>query len=123
METLRAYVFKDSQEPFTQLLGENNIEYYYVAFNSFGPVNAGEALAIIKTIGDAAFWPSLATVIIAFIRARKSRKVIIQTKDNQIFHAEGFNVQEISKLLEEAKNITVIDTKSNSNQANSSSKK
>lgn len=111
METLRVNVFKDSQEPFTQLLIENKIEYYVVALNSFGPVNAGEILEIVKTVGNAALWPSLATVIVAFIRARKSRKIIIQTKDNQIFHAEGFSVEEISKMLENAKNITAIETK------------
>lgn len=110
MDTLRVNVFRDSHEPFTNLLKENKIEYYGIALNSFGPVNAGEILEIIKTVGNTALWPSLATVVVAFIRARKSRKIIIQTKDNQILHAEGFSVEEISKLLENARDITVIDT-------------
>jgi hypothetical protein len=111
MDSIRVNVFRDSHDPFTQLLDQNDIEYYSVALNSYGPMNAGEMLEIVKTVGNAALWPSLATVIVAFIRAQKSRKVIITTKDNKVFHAEGFSVEEISQILHEARSITAIDTK------------
>ncbi|HEY6874711.1 MAG TPA: hypothetical protein VI298_18480 [Geobacteraceae bacterium] len=111
MDSIRVHVFRDSHDPFTQLLDQNDIEYYGVALNSCGPMNAGEMLEIVKTVGNAALWPSLATVIVAFIRARKSRKVMITTKDNKIFHAEGYSVEEISQILHEARSITAIDTK------------
>jgi len=110
-DSIRVNVFKDSAEPFTELLNEHQIEYYGVALNTSGPINAGEMIEIIKTIGNASVWPALATVIVAFLKARKSRKIIIQTKDNQIFHAEGYSVKEISKVLENAHKITAIETK------------
>lgn len=111
IDNIRVHVFRDSCDPFTQLLVQHNIEYYGVALNSCGPMNAGEMLEIVKTVGDAALWPSLATVIVAFIGARKSRKVMITTKDNKVFHAEGYSVEEISQILHEARSITAIDTK------------
>jgi len=110
MDSIRVHVFRDSYDPFTQLLDQNNIKYYGVALNSSGPMNAGEMLEIVKTVGNATLWPSLASVIVAFIRARKSRKVTITTKDNKIFHAEGYSMEEISQILHEARSITAIDT-------------
>ena len=109
--TLRVNVFRDSEEPFIRLLDEKGIKYYCVSLNSYGPVNTGEILEIVKAVGNASIWASLATVIVAFIRARKSRKIIIQTEDNNVFHAEGYSVEEIAKLLENAENITVIEAR------------
>lgn len=111
MDSIQVHVFRDSRDSFTQLLDQNDIGYYGVALNSYGPMNAGEILEIVKAVGNAALWPSLATVIVAFIRVRKTRKVIITTKNNMIFHAEGYSVEEISQILHEARSITAIDTK------------
>jgi hypothetical protein len=54
-------------------------------------------------------WGSLATVIVAYIKSRKGRKVVITTKDGAIFHAEGLSYTELNELLEKAQNLTVFD--------------
>lgn len=109
--TLRVNVFRASEEPFMRLLDEKGIKYYCVSLNSYAPANLGEVLEIVKAVGNASIWASLAAVIVAFIRSKKSRKVIIQTEDNKVIHAEGYSAEEITKLLENAKNLTVIDAK------------
>jgi len=56
-------------------------------------------------------WNSLAKVIIAWIDARKSREVIIQTEDGRVIHAKGYSANDIQKFLPLSVNVTVIDTK------------
>jgi len=38
---------------------------------------------------------------------------MLQTKDKQIVHLEGYSVQEVAALLKQAESLTVIDTKPN----------
>lgn len=61
-------------------------------------------------------WGALSTVIVAFLKYRNSRKVIIQTKDGQIIHAEGLNHEELKSILERAGRLTLIETKSDQTQ-------
>jgi hypothetical protein len=69
--------------------------------------NAGEWVEIAK----AAPWAAVAAVLVAWIKARSSRKVIITTLDNKIFHAEGMSVEEIKSLLPVTKSIAALETK------------
>jgi len=41
---------------------------------------------------------------------------MLQTKDKQVIHLEGYSAKEVAGLLEQANSLTVIDTKPN--QAN-----
>lgn len=53
----------------------------------------------------------LATVLVAWIRSRKSRKVIITTNSHMIVHSiEGMSVEDVEKILEATKRLDVIDT-------------
>lgn len=70
---------------------------------------SGGTLELVQSVGNAAFWPSLATVVIAFINSRRGRKVIITTKDRTVVHAEGLSSSELEQVLQKAQNLTAID--------------
>lgn len=55
-------------------------------------------------------WASIATVLVAWLRARSSRKIIVTTKDNKVIHAEGYSVEQFEQILAQAREATVIDT-------------
>ena len=59
--------------------------------------------------GLAAMWGALAAVIVAFIKSRRGRKVIITTNDNTVVHAEGLSMSELERVLEHTKSLTAID--------------
>ena len=71
-------------------------------------MNAGEWIEIAKASAPLA---AIATVAVAWIRARASRKVIITLDDNTILHAEGLSVDEVERLLPKAKTIAALETK------------
>ncbi len=72
--------------------------------------SAGDTIQIIKDISETIPWEAIAAVLIAWLKYRPSRKVIITQEDNKIFHAEGLSVEEIERLLPQSKNIIVIET-------------
>jgi hypothetical protein len=113
MQGIRVSVFKHSHDPFVQLLEENGVEYYGVALNSQGPCAAGEIIEIVKNVvANATFWPSLATVIVTFLKMNNSRKIIVTTEDNRVIHIEGHSPSEVEKILKESKIITAIQAES-----------
>ena len=67
---------------------------------------AGDILSI---DGDAAPYTALANVLVAWVRARVSRSIIITTKDDKIVHAKRHSIEEVEKLLDVTSRITVID--------------
>jgi hypothetical protein len=107
METLPVHVFKDSFGPFIALLNEHNVKYTMREVRSGVPMAAS---GVIELLQSAAMWGALATVIVAFINSRRSRKVIITTKDNTVVHAEGLSPKELEKVLTQAKSLTAIET-------------
>lgn len=70
-------------------------------------MNAGEWIEIAKVVP----WVAIAKVLVEWIRARASRKVIITLDDNSIFYAEGLSVDEVERLLPKAKTIVAAETK------------
>jgi len=54
-------------------------------------------------------WGSLAMVLVAFLKYRSGRKVMITTKDDHIIHIEGLTANELENILKEAKWLTAID--------------
>lgn len=109
MDTLPLHLFNDSAEAFLALLEEHGIKYQARPIRLGVPMAAGETVEIIKAIGSIVFFPSLATVIVAFIRARRGRKVIVTTEGNTVVHLEGMSPKEIEQILSQAQNITAID--------------
>lgn len=70
-------------------------------------MNAGEWIEI----AEATPWVAIAAVLVAWIRARASREVIITLDDNRIFHAKGLSVDKVERLLPKAKTIAALETK------------
>ncbi len=71
-------------------------------------MNAGEWVEIAQA---SAPWAAIAAVLVAWIRARASRKVIITLHDNRIFQTEGMSVDEVERLLPLAMTTTALETK------------
>lgn len=106
IQSVRINVFKGSREPFLSLLREHGIEYEEHAPPIGVVFAAGEWVEVAKST---AVFGSLAAVVVAFLKHRHGRKVIITTKDNTVVHAEGLTHKELEKVLELASNVTAID--------------
>lgn len=107
METLPIHVFKGSFAPVLILLKEHNIKYQMHEFRS-GTIMASSQ--VVEVIVNASIWASLASVVIAFIKAKNGREVMITTKDNKIIHAKGLDSKQLQAVLQQAKDIKAIDT-------------
>ena len=106
MDVLPLHVFKDSFRPVLELLNENEVEYQMREQRS-GTVMASSG--VIEIIVNASIWVSLAAVIVAFIKAKNSREVIITTKDNRIIHAKGLDSKQLQNVLQHAKQVAAIE--------------
>lgn len=99
---------KYSYDPFVVLLQEGDIDFIQrppqvgVIINSAGLEIAVTAV----TVG-------VVKVIVAFLKAGQSRKLIITTKGNKVVHfqAEGLNPSELERLSPQIQSMMVIQTK------------
>lgn len=110
--TLTLEFFKDSKDSFLGGLESASITYK-INIPKPGFYASGGTAEIILALGEASAFVSLATVIVQWLKFKASRKVMIQTTDKKvvIMEAEGYCQKEVSKILENAEKITVIDTK------------
>ena len=107
---VRLNLFKYSHQSFVAALDEAKIPHERVQLFSTQPQASG-IVESISALSDAMPWNSLAKIIVAWIDARKSREVIIQTEDGRTIHAKGYSASDIQKFLPLSVNVTVIDTK------------
>ncbi len=112
MDTLQVFLFKDSFGPFLSLLNENDVPYKMHAQRSAEPMACSELIEILKSDG---LWGGLAAVIVAFLKYRNTRKVVITTNDNQVIHAENISKEELETILRNSKSIAAIETKKEQN--------
>lgn len=70
---------------------------------------AGWVIEVFSAVKEATPWGALAVVIVAWLKAKSSRKVIITTRDNTVVHVEGFSIEQVAKVLESAKDAAIID--------------
>ena len=108
MESLPIHVFKNSFGPVIELLNEHKVQYMMRDQRS-GVVMASSGV-IEVVLQSVPLWGALAVVIVAFIKSRVSRKVIITLKDNTVVQAEGLSSEDLEKVLTRAKSLTAIDT-------------
>ena len=106
-ESIRVSFFKSSREPFLDLLKTHEIEFVTHQPPIGVPMAAGEWVEVLKSLSISA---PLATVVVAFLKHRHSRKIIITTKDKTVVHAENLTHEELVHILENAKNLTAIET-------------
>ncbi|PHR48633.1 hypothetical protein [Cycloclasticus sp.] len=100
--------FKDSEASFRLTLNQYEIPNSRIYQLSEGPMAAGITVEIILTGG----YGLLAVACLAWASVKKSRKINITTKDNKVIWLEGYSADDAAKILESAKNIAVIETKS-----------
>ena len=109
MTSIPTHVFKDSFRPFVELLNEHGVTYQMREARVGVPMASSGVIEIIQAVGVASMWGGLATVLVAFIKGRTGRKVIVTTTDNTVIHAEGLTAAELERVLGMASNIAVID--------------
>ena len=115
MSSLPVHVFKDSAASFTEALSANGIEFSRRIQLAEGPMAAGWIVDVFSVLKDPAPWAALAAVLVAWLKAKSSRKVIVTTENNEVIHTEGLSVADTLKVLERAKNVAVIEIPSKEN--------
>lgn len=106
-------LFKNSENSFLAALEEASIDYNPVAALSTTIMASAGLIGIAQTVISSG---AVAAIVVAWLKARASRKVIVTTNENQIVHLEGYTVAEVEKILAIAASVAVIDTeKSNGN--------
>lgn len=104
--------FKNGSADFFRMLEDENISFKKIKNFPDGTIVAsGETIEIINAIGGASIVPSLATIIVTWLKTRASRKAIVTTKDNKIVHLEGYSEKEVSIILDKTRNLTIAQTK------------
>lgn len=103
---MRVALFKNSEVSFLQLLNDADVSYEKL-YPAFGSVMAPGTMIVLGQ--TAAIGGSMATIIVAWLKARSSREVIITLKDKQVVHLEGYSAGEVKELLQLAEQIAVID--------------
>ena len=114
---MRIALFKDSRASFLQDLAESEI--HFEELNPMPGKNMASA-TYITVAQTAAVATSVAAVLVAWLKARASRKVILTLRDKQIVHLEGYSVEEVKQLLNMTEVATVIDTKPTDSESNQS---
>lgn len=110
-------LFKDSEKSFLAALDEAAIDYNPVAALSTTILASGGLIAIAQTIVSSG---AVAAIVVAWLKARASRKVIVTTNENQVVHVEGYSVDEVEKILAIAASVAVIDTEKPNKQVTKS---
>jgi hypothetical protein len=108
ISVLHVVVFKDSRDPFLSLLKEHGIAHEEMMLKANVVMAGGFIVDILQS--SAPWVASLAAVICAFLKNKRSRKVIITKNDNTVIHCEGLNKSEIESVLSQAKSLTAIET-------------
>ncbi len=114
---MRIALFKDSRASFLQDLSESGIIFEEIKPMPGSIMASGTYVAVAQT---AAVASAVAAVLVAWLNARASRKVILTLKDKQIVHLEGYSVEEVKQLINMTETATVIDTKPVSSESNQS---
>ena len=104
---MRVALFKDSQALFLQALDEADISYEELRPMPGQVMASGSMVLIAQT---AAIAGSIATVLVAWIKARASRKIILTLQGNKVIHLEGYTAEQVRELLPLVEHMTAIDT-------------
>ncbi|MEX1315423.1 MAG: hypothetical protein AB1Z38_14695 [Desulfotignum sp.] len=111
---MRIALFKNSEKSFLRSLNEAEIPYDEKKIEP-GQIMASGALVIVAQ--TAAIAGAIASVLVAWIRARASRKIILTLQNGEIIHLEGESVDRVKELLPLVQRAEVIDTEPNEEQA------
>ena len=105
---MRIALFKDSQASFLQGLDETGVPYEELHVAPGQVMVSGAIIVIAQT---AAIVGSIATVLVVWLKARASRKVMLTLHDRTIFPLEGYSLEQVRELPPLVDHGTAIDTK------------
>lgn len=105
---MRVSLFKDSHASFLQALDDAGLQYEEIKPVPGQILASGTMVVIAQT---AAIAGSIATVLVAWLKARSSRKIFITLEDNRSIQLEGYSIQQLEQLLPLVKQMSAIDTK------------
>lgn len=100
-------LFKNSENSFLAALDEASIDYNPVAALSSTIMASAELIGIAQAVLSSG---ALTAIVVAWLKARASRKVIVTTNENQVVQLEGYSVADVEKILTIATRVAVIDT-------------
>lgn len=100
-------LFNNSKNSFLAALEEASIDYNPVAALSNTVVASAEFIGIAQAVLSSG---TLTAIVVAWLKARASRKVIVTTNENQVVQLEGYSVAEVEKILAIAARVAIIDT-------------
>lgn len=106
---MRVSLFKDSHASFLQALDDAGLQYEEIKPVP-GQILASGAMVVVAQ--TAAIAGSIATVLVAWLKARSSRKIFVTLEDNRSVQLEGYSVQQVEQLLPLVRQMSAIDTKS-----------
>lgn len=102
--------FKDRRESFLAALDDASIHHSSVIQSTGWPQVSG-FVEIILALSDAISWNGIAKMIISWISARKSQRVMIQMKDGSIiFEINVYGAKDVDRMLKACASVTVTDT-------------
>jgi hypothetical protein len=104
---VRIALFKDSQPSFLQALDDAGVPYEELGVAPGQVMASGAMIVIAQT---AAIAGSIATVLVAWLKGRASRKVMLTLHDKTIVHLEGYSVEQVRELLPLVDHGAAIDT-------------
>jgi len=107
---VRITLFKHSERSFLQALEEAEIPYDEEKLEPGQIMASGAMVTVAQT---AAIAGAIASVLVAWIRARASRKIILTLRDGKIIHLEGQTVDRVEELLPLVQRADVIDKEPN----------
>jgi len=109
-DQISVHLFRHGGEDFRKLLEKADVKYVIREHKSGVVMNAGDTIELIKLVGGLSILPSIAAVIVQWLKNKTSRKIMIQTKDNLVVQIEGIEVDEekLVHLLEIGVSVTAI---------------
>jgi hypothetical protein len=110
-ETLRIQLFKNGSRELFHMLAAQSIPMDMKRSDPGTIMASGEVIEIIKVVGGVSLIPSIALIVIQWMKNKASRKIMIQTKKKEIVEIQGMSIDEVTKLLEIAESVTAIQTK------------
>lgn len=110
VSAIRFTLFKHSRESFLAALDDASIPHSSVVQFSGQPQASGFT-ELVSALSDAMPWNGIAKVIISWVEARKSRRVMIHVTDGVVsIEAEGYGAKDVERLLKTCLDVTIIDT-------------
>lgn len=107
---MRVLLLGPGSNSFTTALDDADIKYQLLDRRPQPGVVMNASGDILQFLGHVIPWASVASVLVAWVRARASRKIIVTTKGNKVIHTEGYSVEQFEQILSDATEVAVIDT-------------